>query len=264
MTTYPPELREYGDVGLPYNNAVLTGWYLKAAAVHTTVPSMIWDSGDLLIAHEFSADGNILGTAAPTATGLTFASILNAIGPTGSAGSALTFLATAGSAGQSQINSPAASSATNACGIGCTRIARSTGLGASAQNVGLAGAGPSNSRATTLTRTGTNSGVLFVGCDWGATAGMSALILSGSGGAPTSLLMDANGADYGVYALWYPNEGAPGTTTYGFSGTPSNDWAKVAVEVLGTNTAPPTPPTPGAGTENKLAMDAMIDKMGTW
>lgn len=203
-----------------------------------TTGSLSWNSGDRILVMGVTEDAAST-LALPTATGLTFAALGSALAA-GSNCWVHCWEATAGSTSSSVVtaNNGEANSAMRGIWVSawgsCTGFLRTNGTqGVTTQTV-------------SVTRTGANSGIGFIGGDWSA-GGVAGIGWTPAGQTQIQAVAHANMT--GVCAYW-GDQGAAGTTSYGTSGLASRKWSQIAVEILGSTATPVyagpwTSPTPG-------------------
>lgn len=102
----------------------------------------------------------------------------------------------------------------------------------------------STTQTVSMDRSGTDSGIMFGGFDWSATASAPTWTPSGQ----TAIEEATHGSSYSVYVGHWSSQGAPGTTSYGISNASVGSFAKIGVEILGAS----GPPVEGPHNSNAL------------
>ena len=213
----PPTLIQYEE----------TSWSTSSNPKSTGTIS--WQTGDVIaVIGGTEAPGIVITTV--TATGLTFA----AGTPQAVASScwANSWTAVAGSNGSSTVDIDKTGAGQYGAAVWVYR--GSTGIGAR-------GANSTTAKIVSVTRTGTSSAVVEGMFDF------SAAVVTGRVWTPVGETEQEASAQtgYSVYAANWGNQGAPGATSYGISGTASTGvHTKIALEILGSVSANDQPVTP--------------------
>lgn len=187
--------------------------------------SATWSSGDLIVVLGMTSDSGLtLGT--PTATGLTFSAVSGTPTTSSSVCKAYAWTASAGSGGSGAITATAAGGA-GGRGLAAFVFSGSDGLGGTAISDGLG-----STTTQSLTRTGTNSHVVQAWGDWNA-VNDTTVTWTPSGETQREAIWVSGQATFFV-ANW-GDQGASGTTSYGFSGFAGGAMTAITLEVLGTS-----------------------------
>lgn len=189
-----------------------------------TTGSVSWSSGDIVIVLGITAnDATTLGTPTTTGTGLTFSALSGT--PTSAANSCKGY--------GWQATASASSSGTISCtqsGDGAGIIAwvysGSDGLGTPVVSTSLG-----TTTTQSLTRAQANSAVVDIWGDFNAVNDTT--VTWTPTGQTEHMASFLSGQMTGFGASW-PDQGATGTTAYGFSGFAGGDMTAITVEVKGT------------------------------
>jgi hypothetical protein len=194
--------------------------------------SVTWAAGDLVVVLGVTGN-NDQGLSTPTVSGLTFAALSGfPVSPGSGACNLYAWSATAGSGGSGAINSVHSGANTNhGGGIVVFVYASHAGVGAisksSANESGI---------VRSLTRTGANSGVVFILGDFDANADVTVTNDPSSGATQRLASQNPSGSQTAFCVNW-TDQGAAGTTNYGVAGfTDSNVNVMAAIEILGVST----------------------------
>lgn len=188
-------------------------------------PSITWSAGDVILVIGMTEDNAVtLGT--PTATGLTFSALSGF--PTNSASHTKLYAwsATAGSGGSGAVTATAADGASHSRGIAAFVYAGSDGIGTIAVN-----ASSGSTTSISLNKSGANSAVVSVLSDWSATSDVT--VSWTPAGFTQRVNYEAVGRATYFLANW-PDQGAAGSVTYGFTAGAGTDYSVAAIEILGT------------------------------
>jgi hypothetical protein len=191
-----------------------------------TTGSLSWNSGDRILVIAYTED-NTLTLNTPTATGLTFSALGTAIATSNTCWMHA-WQATAGSSGSGTVSATA--------GIGTGSAMRGLHAFAWGNCTGFVrtnGAGINSTQTVSVTRTQSNSAMVFASADWSA-SGVSGLAWTPAG---QTQVQSSTGGGSSAFAARWGDQGATGTTSYGTTGLSGTTYSKFAVEVLGTTSA---------------------------
>lgn len=192
--------------------------------------SATWSAGDVIVVLGMTADNaDTLGT--PTAAGLTFAAVSGTPTNTNSACKGYAWTATAGSGGSGAVTS-AGSAASK--GISVFVFSGSNGIGGTAFSASLG-----STTTQSLTRTGTNSHVVQIWGDWNA---VNDTTVTWTPSGQTQQVADFHSGSATYFGASWGDQGASGTTSYGFSGFAGGSMTAITLEILGTADTTPGPP----------------------
>lgn len=202
-----------------------SNWTDSASPETTT--SVTWAAGDLIVVLGVTADDSVT-LSTPTATGLTFSAVSGSPTTTNAQCKMYGWSATAASSGSSTISSTITSTPT--AGIAAFVFSNAGGVGATQFVAGVGATSTQN-----LTRTGSGSHVVQAWCDWAAVNDTTV------SWTPASFTQRINSWVSGVATYFvanWGNQGAAGTTSYGFTAGSGTSFSTGLIEVL--DGAPPT------------------------
>jgi hypothetical protein len=190
-----------------------------------TTGSVSWTSGDIVIVMGMTADDTAtLGTPTTAGSGISFAALTGTPTSAGSSCKGYGWIATASASSSGTFS--ATPSGGFAGGIVVWVWSGSDGIGTPVVSAALGATTTQN-----LTRAQANSGVVQMWGDWNAVN--DAVVTWTPSGQAQLLAAVSAGAFTGFAASW-GDQGATGTTAYGFSGFAGGDMTAITVEVKGT------------------------------
>lgn len=218
------------------SNSTLTG-----AAASEVTGSVSWNSGDLVVVTGITDDqADTLGVPTTSGSGLSFTQKVTTAGTNGADCKAYVWSAIASATSSGTISSTASGSIHAM--MNALVYSGSAGLGASNSGVNLAGG---TAPSVSLTRANDNSAVIVAICDFNG--GNDATVTNSPASGGTQRIATVDSPFLTGFAISWTDQGAAGTTSYGFSGGAAGaDWSGVVVEVKGTAaggggcTAPPS------------------------
>lgn len=188
-------------------------------------PSLSWSSGDLIICLGSTEDNTLVLLNTPTATGLTFSALAGFPTNTASHVKLYAWSATAGGTSSGAITATRGDSQAGGRGIACFAFTGSDGIGTIAIQV-------ANGSTTTqsLARGFDNSAVIQVMADWSATTDVT--VSWTPAGFTQRVAQNVSGAATFFVGSW-TDQGAAGTTSYGFSAGAGTNYSVATIEVKG-------------------------------
>lgn len=199
-------------------------WTTQTAGDEVT-PTVTWLANDRIMVLGATEDNALALLDTPTATGLTFLPVAGTPTATASHGKLYAWQATAGSDGSSAITATRGDAGTKARGIAAFVFRGSDGLGNTAIATGL-GATTTQS----LIRGSNNSAVIQVWVDWDAVNDTT--VTWTPTGETQRVEQFVTGAATFFVCSW-PDQGAAGTTSYGFTAGGATAMAAITLEIKG-------------------------------
>lgn len=200
-------------------------WTSKTNTSEVT-PTVTFSAGDVVIVLGATEDNDngLLNT--PTGTGLTFSAITGT--PTNTSGQTKLYawIATAASSGSSAVTATRGDGDTLLRGIAVFVFRGSDGLGNTAISASL-GATTTQS----LTRSQANSAIVQVWGDWNATNDTT---VTWTPSGETQRIAQYVSSSATLFVASWGDQGAAGTTSYGFSGFSGGKMSAITLEVKGT------------------------------
>lgn len=185
--------------------------------------SITWGAGDLIIVLGMTEDDpKTLNT--PTATGLTFSAVSGTPTNASSSCKGYAWTSTAGSSGSGVI-SATTTGGNGARGLAAFVFSGSDGVGGTAISTTLG-----STTVQSLTRTGDNSHVVQVWGDWNS---VNDTTVTWTPGSETQRVAQYMAGRATFFVANWGDQGASGTTDYGFSGFAGGDMTAITIEVLG-------------------------------
>lgn len=213
MARIPPTLVDSDEV---------SDW--QGTGTSKSTGSVSWQTGDrIIVIGGIGDESSTLGT--PTASGLSFSLLALTNNPSGNFCDAWVWMATAGSNGSGVINGSKTSGGSG-WGLFVIVVRGSEGTATEAVNT-------STTKTISLNRSQAESAVLYCAFDWSAS---SATATFTPGGA-ISLKNEKEGSSYTCHIGYWPDQDAAGSTNYGVTSSSSGSFAKIAIEILGTEEA---------------------------
>jgi hypothetical protein len=209
------------------SNSTLTG-----AATSEVTGSVSWNSGDLVVVTGLTDDNaSTLGVPTTSGSGLSFTQKVTTAGTNGADCKAYVWSAIASATSSGTITSTASGSIHAM--LNALVYSGSAGLGASNSGVNLAGG---TAPSVSLTRANNNSAVVVGICDFNG--GTDATVTNAPASGGTQRIATADNPFLLGFVIDWTDQGASGTTSYGFTaGQSGADWSGVVVEVKGTAAA---------------------------
>jgi fibronectin-binding autotransporter adhesin len=189
--------------------------------------------GDRIVVVTLGESGDGALTTAPTGGSLTYTQVAN-LGTASSSSRAIAWTATATAAATFTVTIARPTTSSGLKWGGMVWVWRaSDGFGA----VGAPTVG-STSNSVTLTTTAANSALCVASSDWNAVDGATRTRRTVNSSTGTENIYGRDSAAYTWYAQRYDDAGAAGSKTAGYSAPSGQNSAIIAVEVLGTASAP--------------------------
>lgn len=187
--------------------------------------SVTWAAGDYVLILGGTSDNAGYQLNTPTATGLTFAAVAGTPTNTNSNCKLYAWDATAGAGGSGVITATSVGGA-GARGIAAFVFNGSGGLGNTSIAVGMGSA-----TTQSLVRALANSAVVQAWGDWDA---VNDVAVTWTPGSETQRVAQFISGEATMFVASWPDQGAAGTTSYGFTAGGATAMSAITIEVKGT------------------------------
>lgn len=200
--------------------------------------SLSWVAGDIILVLGMTADNSVL-LSTPTGSGLSFAALAGTPTSAASSTKGYAWSATATGSATGAISSTQSGAASaNGSGIAAFVYRGSDGLGTPVVSTTLGSTTTQN-----LTRVQANSAVAQIWGDWAA---VNDTTVTWTPSGQTQDVATNISTQATFFVAHWPDEGATGTTAYGFSGYAGADMTAITVEIKGSAAAAALAPRPYA------------------